>query len=69
MILMHHRARAGELRRHGWRHVPVRLPLLHEIANVILQARELAELILADKLPVRFQLQLHKLLWDNAPGH
>jgi 7-carboxy-7-deazaguanine synthase len=34
-----------------------------------LPPRELAEWILADKLPVRFQLQLHKLLWDNAPGH
>lgn len=28
----------------------------------------LAEWILADGLPVRFQLQLHKLLWGNAPG-
>jgi 7-carboxy-7-deazaguanine synthase len=31
--------------------------------------RELAEWIIADKLPVRFQLQLHKLLWNDAPGH
>ncbi len=31
--------------------------------------RELAEWILADNLPVRMQLQLHKLLWDDAPGH
>lgn len=30
---------------------------------------ELAEWILADNLPVRFQLQLHKLLWNDAPGH
>lgn len=30
--------------------------------------RELAEWILADNLPVRFQLQLHKLLWNDAPG-
>jgi len=30
---------------------------------------ELAEWILEDKLPVRFQLQLHKLLWNDAPGH
>ncbi len=29
---------------------------------------ELAEKILADKLPVRFQLQLHKLLWQDAQG-
>ncbi len=34
-----------------------------------LQPRELAEWILADRLPARFQLQLHKLLWNDAPGH
>ena len=34
-----------------------------------IQPRELAEWIIADKLPVRFQLQLHKLLWNDAPGH
>ena len=33
------------------------------------QARELAEWIIEDHLPVRFQLQLHKLLWNDAPGH
>ncbi len=33
-----------------------------------LKARELAEWILADQLPVRFQMQLHKLLWDDARG-
>jgi len=31
-------------------------------------ARELADWILADRLPVRFQLQLHKVLWGNVPG-
>jgi 7-carboxy-7-deazaguanine synthase len=31
--------------------------------------RALAEWILEDRLPVRFQLQLHKLLWNDAPGH
>ena len=29
---------------------------------------ELAEKILNDKLPVRFQIQLHKLLWGDAQG-
>ena len=29
---------------------------------------ELAEKILRDKLQVRFQIQLHKLLWDDAQG-
>ncbi|MGY0558081.1 7-carboxy-7-deazaguanine synthase QueE [Lysobacter sp. A286] len=30
--------------------------------------RELADWIVADHLPVRFQLQLHKILWDDEPG-
>jgi 7-carboxy-7-deazaguanine synthase len=29
---------------------------------------ELAAWILEDQLPVRFQLQLHKVLWGNVPG-
>jgi len=29
---------------------------------------ELAEKILRDRLPVRFQIQLHKLLWQDAQG-
>jgi 7-carboxy-7-deazaguanine synthase len=28
----------------------------------------LAEWILADRLPVRFQMQLHKILWGDVPG-
>jgi 7-carboxy-7-deazaguanine synthase len=31
-------------------------------------SRELAEWILQDHLPVRFQLQLHKILWGDTPG-
>lgn len=31
-------------------------------------AAELAEWVLADKLPVRMQLQLHKILWGEKPG-
>ena len=31
-------------------------------------ATELAEWILEDRLPVRLQLQLHKLLWEDGPG-
>lgn len=31
--------------------------------------RDLADWIVSDNLPVRFQLQLHKLLWDDTPGH
>jgi 7-carboxy-7-deazaguanine synthase len=33
-----------------------------------LAARQLAEWILADRLPVRLQIQLHKYLWGNEPG-
>ena len=33
-----------------------------------LPARDLADWILEDRLPVRMQLQLHKLLWGNEPG-
>ena len=31
-------------------------------------AGELAEWVLADHLPVRYQLQLHKILWGDVPG-
>ena len=34
-----------------------------------LEYRDLAEWILADKLQVRMQLQLHKLIWGDKPGH
>jgi 7-carboxy-7-deazaguanine synthase len=33
-----------------------------------LPARQLADWILEDRLPVRLQLQLHKILWGNEPG-
>ncbi|WP_301152218.1 7-carboxy-7-deazaguanine synthase QueE [Metapseudomonas otitidis] len=32
-------------------------------------ARQLADWIVADNLPVRLQLQLHKILWNDEPGH
>jgi 7-carboxy-7-deazaguanine synthase len=32
------------------------------------EPRDLAEWMLADRLPVRLQLQLHKVLWGNQPG-
>ncbi|WP_419419282.1 7-carboxy-7-deazaguanine synthase QueE [Legionella sp. D16C41] len=34
-----------------------------------LDATMLADWIIRDRLPVRFQLQLHKILWNDAPGH
>ncbi|WAH60224.1 7-carboxy-7-deazaguanine synthase QueE [Pseudomonas silvicola] len=33
-----------------------------------LNATDLADWIVADNLPVRFQVQLHKLLWNDEPG-
>jgi 7-carboxy-7-deazaguanine synthase len=40
-------------------------PLLFSPVQGDLTPTTLAEWILADRLPVRFQLQLHKLLWGN----
>ena len=34
-----------------------------------LAPRTLAEWIVQDNLPVRFQMQLHKYLWNDEPGH
>ena len=34
-----------------------------------LHGRDLAGWILEDNLPVRMQLQLHKYLWNDEPGH
>jgi len=42
--------------------------LFSPVANEIKSA-DLANWILEDNLPVRFQVQLHKLLWDDEPGH
>lgn len=33
-----------------------------------LPARDLADWIVADRLPVRLQIQLHKVLWGDEPG-
>lgn len=41
--------------------------LLSPVAGALDPAR-LAEWIVRDRLPVRFQLQLHKLLWQDARG-
>lgn len=31
--------------------------------------RDLAAWVLADRLPARMQVQLHKIIWGDAPGH
>ena len=48
---------------------------LHERCDVLfspsfgqVDPRALADWIVAEKAPVRFQLQLHKLLWNDEPG-
>jgi len=43
-------------------------PVLFSPAWGEVEARDLAEWILEDRLPVRLQLQLHKLLWGDVPG-
>jgi 7-carboxy-7-deazaguanine synthase len=45
-----------------------RCEVLFSPSHAQLPARELADWIVADRLPVRFQLQLHKQLWGEEPG-
>lgn len=45
-----------------------RCPVLFSPVWDALPPAQLAEWILADRLPVRMQLQLHKLLWGNERG-
>jgi len=52
----------------GALHLAQQCTVLFSPSATQLAARELADWILADRLPVRFQLQLHKVLWGNVPG-
>lgn len=45
-----------------------RCSVLFSPSHEQLPARELADWVLEDRLPVRFQIQLHKHLWGNVPG-
>lgn len=45
-----------------------RCTVLFSHSHEQLPARELADWIVSDRLPVRFQTQLHKALWGNVPG-
>ena len=56
----------GQLRQHG---------LAEKVDDILfspsheeLDPARLAQWILDDRLPVRMQIQLHKLLWNSAPG-
>ncbi len=58
-----------------WARAFVRERSLHERCPVLfspvwgrVEPRDLAEWILADRLPVRLQLQVHKVLWGETPG-
>ena len=54
------RAKVRELR------LEERCTVLFSASHAQLSARQLADWILEDRLPVPFQLQLHKLIWDPA---
>lgn len=45
-----------------------RCAVLFSASHEQLSARQLADWILEDRLPVRLQIQLHKLLWGNVAG-
>lgn len=53
------------IRRHD---LTARCEVLMSPCHGRLEPVQLAEWILADRLPVRFQLQLHKILWGEARG-
>ncbi|MEK7733921.1 MAG: 7-carboxy-7-deazaguanine synthase QueE [Pseudomonadota bacterium] len=54
-----------QLRRH---HLADKVEVLFSPVHGVLAAGTLADWILADRLPVRLQVQLHKLLWGEARG-
>ncbi len=53
------------LQEHG---LPERARILFSPSYNEVSPSALADWILADRLPVRFQLQLHKVLWGDTPG-
>ncbi len=50
------------------RRLAERCDVLFSPSKTDMSARDLADWIVQDRLPVKFQLQLHKLLWDDEPG-
>lgn len=58
-----------------WSRDMLREHRLHERCDVLfspskdqVSARDLADWIVEDRLPVKFQMQLHKILWNDEPG-
>jgi 7-carboxy-7-deazaguanine synthase len=65
----------GDATDYEWSKALIRHHALHERCDILFSPvmnqqnpTELAEKILQDRLPVRFQIQLHKLLWGDAQG-
>ncbi|HZR35764.1 MAG TPA: 7-carboxy-7-deazaguanine synthase QueE [Nevskia sp.] len=48
--------------------LPARCTVLFSPSHGQVDPTALADWIVADRLPVRMQLQLHKILWGNQPG-
>jgi len=55
----------GILEQYG---LPARCTVLLSPSHGQVDPTALADWIVADRLPVRMQLQLHKILWGNTPG-
>lgn len=55
----------AQLRERG---LATRCTVLFSPSHAELPARDLADWVLEDRLPVRFQVQLHKYLWGDVPG-
>jgi 7-carboxy-7-deazaguanine synthase len=60
---------------YDWAREVIERERLPEICEVLvspvwetLAARDLADWVVADRLPVRMQVQLHKILWGDEPG-
>ncbi|KQZ66580.1 MULTISPECIES: 7-carboxy-7-deazaguanine synthase QueE [unclassified Lysobacter] len=60
---------------YDWAKAVVAEHRLTEVCDVLfspsfgqIKPSDLADWIVADRLPVRFQLQLHKILWNDEPG-
>jgi 7-carboxy-7-deazaguanine synthase len=48
--------------------LPSRCAVLFSPSHGQVNPTELADWIVADRLPIRMQMQLHKILWGNTPG-
>jgi 7-carboxy-7-deazaguanine synthase len=50
------------------KHLSERCEVLFSPSKSEISARDLADWIVQDRLPVKFQMQLHKILWNDEPG-